>query len=165
MPEGHRRELLQALRRFVREAQQIEGVKRISVVGSMLTAKADPKDVDVLLVVADDADLTDLARYGRRLKGHAQSLNRGADVFLANERREYIGRTCHWKDCRPGIRASCDAQHCGQRPYLHDDLDDVCLDRALVEHQLLTLWPAVERLGPVPKCVFRAIVNADSSRT
>ena len=150
MSEGHRRELLQGLRRFVAVARRIGGVKRISLVGSILTGKEDPKDIDVLLVVEDDADLADLAQQGRRLKGHAQSLNRGADVFLANERDEYIGRTCHWKDCGPGIRASCDARHCGQRPYLHDDLDDVCLDRALVASPPLTLWPEVERRGQLP---------------
>ena len=110
-----------------------------------------------MLVVADDADLTDLAECGRRLKGHAQSLNRGADVFLADERGQYIGRTCHWKDCRPGIRASCDARHCGQRPYLHDDLDAVCLESALVERPPLTLWPEVEHRGRLPVDVAQVV--------
>ncbi len=152
-PEGHRRQLLEGLREFVTAARRIEGVRRISVLGSILTTKADPKDVDLLLVVTDDADLTPLAKCGRRLKGHAQSLNRGADVFLADERGQYIGRICHWKDCQPGILASCDARHCGQRPYLHDDLDDVRLESALVEHPALTLWPEVERRGRLPKDV------------
>ena len=77
----------------------------------------------------------------------------GADVFLADERGEYIGRICHWRDCRPGIRGSCDARHCGPRPYLHDDLDDVCLESALVERPPLTLWPEVEYRGRLPKDV------------
>ncbi len=94
-PEGHRRQLLDGLREFVTAARRIEGVSRISVVGSILTTKPDPKDVDLLLVVTDDADLTPLANCGRRLKGHAQSINRGADVFLADERGQCIGRTCH----------------------------------------------------------------------
>ena len=89
--EGHRRQLLERLLQFVRSARQIEGARLISVVGSILTTKRDPKDIDVLLVVTDGADLAPLARCGRRLKGHTQSLNRGADVFLANERDEYIG--------------------------------------------------------------------------
>ena len=150
MSEGHRRQLLDGLRQFVTSARQIEGVRRISVVGSILTTKPDPKDIDVLLVVADDTDLAPLAKCGRRLKGHAQSLDRGADVFLADERGEYIGRTCHWKDCRPGVRQSCDARHCGRRPYLHDDLDAVSLDSALVARPPLTLWPVVDRRDRLP---------------
>jgi hypothetical protein len=59
----------------------------------------------VLVVVADDADLTPLATCARRLQGQAQSFNRGADVFLADERGTYIGRTCRWRDCQgSGIR-------------------------------------------------------------
>ena len=104
----------------------------------------------MLVVVADDADLSPLATASRRLQGHAQSFNRGADVFLANEQGTYIGRTCRWKDCRPGVRQSCDAFHCGQRPYLHDDLDAVRLNGSLVLSPPVTLWPRVERRGHLP---------------
>ncbi len=167
MSEGHRRQLLDGLRQFVTSARQIEGVRRISVVGSILTTKPDPKDIDVLLLVADDTDLAPLAKCGRRLKGHAQSLNRGADVFLADERGEYIGRTCHWKDCRPGVRQSCDARHCGRRPYLHDDLDAVSLDSALVARPPLTLWPVVDRRDRLPddvEAVVAALEKAANQR-
>lgn len=99
--EGHRQELLDGLRRFVASAQQIAGVRRISVLGSIVTAKPDPKDIDVFVVVADKADLAPLATCSRRWQEHAQSVNRGADVFLADERGTYVGRTCRWKDCRP----------------------------------------------------------------
>ena len=88
---GHRQQLLEALRRFVVAVRQITGVRRIAVLGSIVTAKPDPKDIDVLVVVADDADLTPLATCARRLQGESQSFNRGADVFLADERGTYIG--------------------------------------------------------------------------
>ena len=84
--EGHRAELLVGLRRFVAAACHVPGVRRIAPVGSIVTAKPDPKDVDVLIVVSDAADLAPLAAQARRLQGHAQVLSRGADVFLANER-------------------------------------------------------------------------------
>ena len=119
--------------------------------GSIVTAKPHPKDIDVLVVVSDEADLAPLAVHARRLQGHAQSFNRGADVFLANERGEYIGRTCRWKDCRPGLRQSCDARHCGRRPHLHDDLDAVTLRQSVVGAPPVTLWPAVERRGALPR--------------
>ena len=148
--EGHRQHLLDALRRFVGSVRQLAGVRRIALLGSIVTAKPDPKDIDILVVVADDADLAPLATCSRRLQGHAQSVNRGADVFLADERGAYIGRTCRWKDCRPGVRQACDALHCGRRTYLHDDLAAIRLNRDVVLSPPVTLWPSVERRGQLP---------------
>ena len=113
--EGHRQHLLDGLRRFVVSVRQIAGVRRIAILGSIVTVKPDPKDVDVLVVVADDADLAQSATASRRLQGHAQSFNRGADVLLADERGTYIGRTCHWKDAGPayGSRAMLFTAACG----------------------------------------------------
>ena len=156
--EGHRQQLLDGLRRFVVSVRKMAGVRRIAVLGSIVTAKPDPKDIDVLVVVGDDADLAPLATASRRLQGHAQSFNRGADVFLADERGTYIGRTCHWKDCRPGVRRSCDALHCGQRPYLHDDLEAIRLNSSLVLSPPVTLWPRIERRGHLPPDVEEVLV-------
>jgi hypothetical protein len=64
----------------------------------------NPKDADLLVTVEDEADLAPLARLGRRLQGRAQSMNKGADVFLADAHHHYLGRTCTWKECAPGIR-------------------------------------------------------------
>lgn len=155
--EGHRQQLLGALRRFVATARQIAGVRRIALLGSIVTTKPNPKDIDVLVVVTDDADLTSLAMCARRLQGQAQGFNRGADVFLADERGTYIGRTCHWRECRPGVRRACDALHCGQRPYLHDDLDAITLNSTLVMSPPVTLWPYVERRGELPADVEEVI--------
>ena len=148
--ENRRAGLLGGLQRFVAGARSVAGVRKIALVGSIVTAKLNPKDIDLLVVVADDADLTRLATHARRLQGHAQSLNGGADVFLASERGDYIGRTCRWKDCRPGIRQSCDAQQCGLRPHLHDDLDVVTLSKSVIAAPPVTLWPVVERRERLP---------------
>jgi hypothetical protein len=116
----------------------------------MVTDKRDPKDADVLVTVDDEADLAPLAAAGRRLKGRAQSQNKGADIFLASPFGKYIGRTCHWRECRPGIRVSCDAQHCGRRQFLHDDLDVIKLDSALIDSPPVELWPTLIRRVQVP---------------
>ena len=155
--EGHRKQLLDGLRRFVASVRHIAGVRRIAILGSIVTTIPDPKDIDVLVVVADDADLAPLATCARRFQGHAQSFNRGADVFLADERGTYIGRTCHWKDCRPGVRRSCDALDCGRRPYLHDDLDAITLNSTLIHSPPVTLWPYVERRGQLPADVDEVV--------
>jgi hypothetical protein len=36
-------------------------------VGSIVTAKPNPKDIDVLVVVSDEADMAPLALHARRL--------------------------------------------------------------------------------------------------
>ena len=133
-PSGHeiREQMLAGVLRFVRAVASIAGVRRIALIGSIVTAKPNPKDVDLLVTVADDADLAPLAVCARRLQGGLQGLSHWADVFLADERGQYLGRTCTWRECRPGIRASCDALHCGRRSHLHDDLGDVRLNRAII---------------------------------
>ncbi len=157
--DNHRQHLLEGLRRFIVAVQHITGLRSIALLGSLTTAKPDPRDIDVLIVVDDDADLAALASASRRLQGHTQSRNRGADVFLADPRGAYIGRTCHWRDCRPGVRLACDARNCGQRPYLHDDLDSVHLAEYLIRSPPLTLWPVIERLGPLPSDVEEFIAT------
>lgn len=136
--------------RFIDAICAMPGIERIALVGSLTTDKLDPKDADLLVTVANDLDLTALATESRRLKGRAQTKNRGADIFLANPAGKYIGRICHWRECRPGIRMSCDAQHCGKRTYLHDDLDSVNLSSQLVTNPPIQIWPRVAYGGKVP---------------
>lgn len=142
---------------FAQAVSAIPGVRRISMLGSILTAKPDPKDVDLLVRIADDADLARLARHARRLQGATQQFNHGADVFLADEAGRYLGRTCPWKDCRLGARLRCDALHCGARPHLHDDLRTIKLTAALVASPPLDLWPTVELRCDLPADVARLL--------
>jgi hypothetical protein len=152
--------LLTEVLKFLCRACNCAGVSRISLIGSLTTNKPNPKDADVLVTVHDDADLSALAAAGRRLKGRAQSHNKGADIFLLDLSGRYIGRTCHWRECRPGIRISCDAQHCGRRPFLHDDLDAVNLDPALIKSPPIDLWPTVARRIQVPSDTEELLVKA-----
>src|SRR5664280_127052 len=80
-----RRPLLLAVRSFVQAAGDCRGVLRIALVGSLTTAKAIPKDADVLVTIDGAMDLAQLARAGRRFKGNAQTINMGADIFLADD--------------------------------------------------------------------------------
>ncbi len=129
--------------RFIERIVGIPGVRRIAMLGSLLSSKANPKDVDLLITVDDEVDLSALAKSARRLKGMAQSKNKGADVFLANPAGQYIGRICHWSQCGPQFRVTCDARNCGVREYLHDDLDEINLDPRLVKEPPLEIWPNV----------------------
>jgi predicted nucleotidyltransferase len=154
-----RSKLLTAVHEFLRSASRLSGVRRIALIGSLTTVKTNPKDADVLVTVAEEMDLTQLAKLGRRLKGSAQQINHGADIFIANPNGQYIGRTCHWKDCRPGVRVSCDARNCGLRPFLHDDLDTICLDSHLIAAPPMELWPQVIERSPAPPDVRETLLS------
>ena len=88
-----RRPLLLGAYSFVRAARLCPGVRRIALLGSLATVKAIPKDVDLLVTVERAMDLSQLARAGRRLKGVAQTINLGADIFLADKAAHYLGPT------------------------------------------------------------------------
>jgi hypothetical protein len=51
----------------------------------------------VLVTIDAAMDLSSLARFGRRLKGTAQTINLGADIFLADGSDDYLGRICHYE--------------------------------------------------------------------
>ena len=144
---------------FTQVASHIPGVTRIALIGSLTTDKVDPKDADLLVMVTDDVDLTDLATAARKLQGHCQSFSRSGEVFLADERYDYLGRACPWKRCGPGIRASCDALNCGKRPYLHDDLQAVKLPHSLIAEPPLELWPQITARVPVPDDVTERVLR------
>ena len=133
---------------FVRAARVCPGVRRISLLGSLVTDKTIPKDVDLLVVIDRMMDLNGLARVGRRLMGSAQTINLGADIFLADSAGRYLGRICHYRECHP--RAACLAQHCGQTEHLNDDLHIVTLSKDLIASPPVDLWPKVVRRLTVP---------------
>jgi hypothetical protein len=116
--------------------------------GSLATAKAVPKDVDLLVTVDRAMDFSQLARAGRRLKGVAQTINLGADIFLADKAAHYLGRICHYRECHP--RVACRAQHCGLRTHLNDDLHVVTLSEDVLASPPIELWPKVIRRLAVP---------------
>src|SRR4030065_1678090 len=118
----------------------------------------------MLVTVADEADLEPLAALGRKLQGHAQNIGRGGEVFLADPQGNYLGRICPWKRCGPGIRMSCDAEHCGQRLYLHADLRAIRLHKHLVAAPPIELWPQVGRRTPVPEDVEQELGTPRLSR-
>jgi predicted nucleotidyltransferase len=94
---------------FVRAARQVSGVTRIALIGSLTTEKPEPKDADLLVTVTEDVDLEPLARLGRRLQGRAQSINHDGDIFLANPKGKYLGRTATGRSAVPEF--GCRAMH------------------------------------------------------
>ncbi len=139
--------LLQAVLRFVLDARICQGVLRMALIGSLTTAKPLPKDADVLVTIEGGLDLGPLARAARRLKGTAQQMNLGADIFLANAQGGYVGRICHYRECLP--RVACRAQHCGRQAHLNDDLHVITLAPALIVSPPVELWPEIHRREPV----------------
>jgi hypothetical protein len=150
--------LLRLALAFVRSASSIPGVQRIALLGSLVSAKARPKDADLLITIRPDVDIGALAKCGRQLKGGAQSaINSTADVFLADDLNRYLGRVCEFRECFPRIR--CLARHCGARQHLRDDLDVLTLDPALIADPPLILHPHVHASAEIPADVRALLVD------
>ena len=143
-----RRYLLEAVLAFVRAARGCPGVLRVALVGSLATPKSIPKDADILVTIDAAMDLAPLARIGRRLKGTAQRINLGGDIFLADASGTYVGRICHYRECH--MRVACRANNCGRRQHLNDDLHVVTLKPELIRAPPIDLWPKVIRRVAVP---------------
>jgi hypothetical protein len=143
---------------FTGRACQIPGVRRIALIGSLATAKQNPKDADLLVWIDSGMDLKPLAAAARQLKGRAQSRNSNADIFLAGPTGEYFGRICHYRDCRPGVRMSCRAAHCGIRPHLCDDLHVLDLLPHVIHAPPVDLWPRPTIHTPVPQDIQQLVL-------
>jgi len=159
-----RQKLLAHLPWFVRSVARVEGVQRISILGSITTEKLKPKDIDFLVMVEHSAELEPIARLGRKLKGRTGSEGGGADIFLTDTLGNYIGRTCSWKECRRGARMSCEALNCGRRQYLYDDLQKITLSQETIAGAL-QLWPLVEKRVGLPEDLETAIVELMREQT
>ncbi len=146
-----RRYLLQGMVRFAERASRLSGVRGIFLVGSLTTNKADSKDADVLVEVTPETDLKALAKAGRKLKGHAQQINKGADIFLAQD-GSYLGRTCGYRVVF--YRQACLQLRCVRdRPHLCDTSKVVRLADSLVAMPPIRLWPEFKASIPVPEDV------------
>jgi hypothetical protein len=127
------------------------------LIGSVVTSKPRPKDVDLLVTVTPSLEMPRLAKIGRRLKGSSQArLNSGADVFLADASGQYLGRVCHYRECHP--RVLCRARHCGAVPHLADDLDAISLSTDLIATPPIELWPRVVARVAVPDDVEQLLL-------
>jgi predicted nucleotidyltransferase len=149
-----RQHLLDGAAKFVDRVKRIHGVVRIALIGSLTTAKTQPNDVDLLVTVETNDVVPAVAAAARKLAGHALTMNRGADVFLAGSSGAYLGRTCPWRECGPGIRTRCRAQHCGG--HLYDDLHIVTLPTELIASPPLVIWPKAVVHGDVPADTLQA---------
>ena len=140
--------LLKEARRFVCDASQMQGIVRIAMIGSLLTIKLKPKDADLLVTVSSVVNIGSLAKRGRRLKGRAQSKSSGADIFLCNEKGEYLGRACGGTQCDMGT-------------HICNDFESVLLDTTLTTEPPLELWSEVVRRANIPKDVEDILLKGD----
>ena len=119
-----RRHLLAATLPFVQAASRLPGVTRVALLGSLTTEKADPKDIDLLVTIADETDVSELDRLARQLQGRISGTARGlygVDVFLADSTGRYLGGLCKHREC-PSLR-QCAGRHCGLRPVIDSTTD------------------------------------------
>jgi hypothetical protein len=120
----------------------------------------------VLVIIDAPMDLDPLARLGRRLQGTAQTVNLGADIFLANAAGRYLGRICRHREC--WRRVACRALNCGLRQHLNNDLQIVTLSPTLISAPPIDLWPTFVARCAVPadtQALLVAKLDHESRRT
>jgi hypothetical protein len=145
-----RREMLAVLEEFLPSLEELECVEMIGLMGSMTMPKLEPKDIDLVVCTASGSDLVGLAAIFRKMLGRLQSIGRGIDIFIF-ENGDYIGRPCIHRECAPGIRLSCKADHCGKRRHLCDDLKEMMLYPTTLTRLPVKLHPRSWYLDDVPQ--------------
>lgn len=124
----------------------------------MTTAKAIPKDIDILVTIASRADTRAIAGAARKLKGQTHYITLNADVFLVDAAGNCIGRTCPFRE--PSPRARCRGLSCGHDTHVCDDTADLKLARDLILAPPIELWPQVVRRVAVPADVESILLAA-----
>lgn len=157
METSVREHLLRGVRQFIKGVSAVSGIESVSLLGSLTTSKQEPKDADLLVRVSPEVDWDSLAMLGRKLKGHAQRINAGADIFLCTGEGEYIGRTCSYKECRP--RVACRGTECGRGARICNDLHVITLESGLVRAPPVDLWPTVVVRTEVPSDVRSILLD------
>ena len=77
-----RQSVAMCLQRVYRAARETDRLERFIIFGSFVSAKADPNDVDIILVMRDDFVLEDCVEVSRKLFYHDQAEEEfGASVF------------------------------------------------------------------------------------
>jgi len=103
----------------------------------MCLSPSTPPSTSILLLASGDA-----SRVQRRP-------STWADIFLADAVGRYLGRICHYRECRP--RLACRALSCGLRQRLNDDRQIVTLSPTLVGAPPIDLWPRIVARCAVPR--------------
>ncbi|MBL8692763.1 MAG: hypothetical protein JNJ88_01565 [Planctomycetes bacterium] len=139
----------------MRRITLVRGVQRVALIGSIVTDKCNPKDIDFLLTVSAEIDMGAAALAGRRLKGSLQGYNSGADVFLCDIHHQYIGRTCSYRECRP--RVACEGTDCRPDSRLATDFHLVKLHPDLCKNPPVIVWPIPHIAVPIPDDVAQML--------
>lgn len=142
--------LLLAAKWFFDKAIKLETITRIALIGSICTGKKHPKDIDILLTIAPDADIAPISRLKRQMSGRIQKGLLGADIFLMEEGR-YIGRPCRFREPHPRVACAHDELRCNiNRPFLCDTSCSFELKNEGITSPPITLYPEFQARIKVP---------------
>lgn len=135
-----RQSMLKVLGEFLPSLKALKHMEQIGLIGSMTTPKREPKDIDIVVYIGVDFDLSALAGIYRKMLGRMQSIGRGVDIFTF-EQGSYIGRPCRYRECGRGIRLLCKADNCGRRHHLCNDLKNLNLSSTTLTNLPVQLYP------------------------
>jgi len=161
--ERKRLRMLNVVKEFLPSIKRTNGVKFIGLIGSITRNSPQPKDIDLVVCVTPSADISELATIFRRIAGRMSQIGNGADMFVYDdESGTYLGRVCPYKECVPGIRR-CDADHCGKRPHLKDDLSILRLPPFVRKDVPVELYPTLKYNPPEAPHDLSEVLLSDRS--
>ena len=141
---------------FAEKISQLEGVRRIAIVREITTPMKNPEILCLVVTVSEDAPIKPIADAGRKLKSRMQSMPTaaGADVFLASETHEYLGRTCSYRECHP--RAACQGSQCNGT-FVNNDFHVFTLEKEVIQSPPVEVFPQVIIRSRIPDDLRRAL--------
>ena len=148
--ETNRSALLKAAEWFLANIAKHDNVEKVAFCGSICTEKEHPKDIDVLVYLKSDADISRIAELKRKFEGRIARNSMGADVFLI-ENGKYIGRACRYKE--PWVRVICAQEKlcCADRLHLCDTTGAFTLKQELVDNPPVVVLPEFSPMIQVPE--------------
>jgi len=150
--------LLLAAQWFFNRAIKLESITRIALIGSICTDKQHPKDIDILLTIKPDADISSISKLKRQMSGRSQRGLLGADIFLMEE-GSYIGRPCRFREPHPRVGCAQDGLRCDfDRPFLCDTSNSFELKNEVITSPPIILYPRLLAARKIPADI-QAVFN------
>ena len=141
---------------FAEKISRQKGVQRIAIVREITKPIREPEILCLLVTIDEEAPIKPIADIGRKLKGRMVSMPNaaGADVFLANEAHEYLGRTCSYRECHP--RVACEGSQC-YGTYIANDFHVFTPGPEVIQSPPVEVYPQVVIRERIPDDLRRAL--------
>ena len=116
---ARRQRMLEGVGQFAQKLRRFSSVIEVGLAGTLASEDEYPNDIDAVVFLDGFNELPDIARAARQMASVCNSW----EVFVFTVDFKYLGRICHYKECRP--RVACADKRCGTYPHIYELADFV----------------------------------------